>query len=305
MSLSGSPLVLKIGGSTVGSPERFRAMVDVVRRYRRQNQRVVVIVSALGGVTDMLVDACKNPDFDAVSARMLARHRLHAADVLSLRSQRRFDVFLQAHLARLQTLLLGDAQVRQRERDAVLAMGERLAMHMFALALSDAGIEGCPKDAAELVRTNSAYGEAQVDRDVTDRQIFQWYDRLPAGVVPVVTGFIGGTKEGRTTTLGRGGSDYSASLIATALRAERLERWTDVDGVYTSDPNLDPTARKLQRIVMADALAWNRTGKMGIHKKTLEPLLEASIPMFVRSIDAPDDPGTAILPRRHCLALAC
>jgi aspartate kinase len=140
---------------------------------------------------------------------------------------------------------------------------------------------------------------------VTDRQVSSWYGRLPERSVPVVTGFIGGTADGSTTTLGRGGSDYSASLIATALRAERLERWTDIDGVYTSDPKVDPTAHKLERIVMADALAWNRTGKMGIHKKTLEPLLEASIPMYVRSIDTPEVPGTAILPRRHRLAVAC
>ena len=124
-------------------------------------------------------------------------------------------------------------------------------------------------------------------------------------VVPVITGFLGGTRSGETTTLGRGGSDYSASIIATALSAEGLERWTDVDGVYTADPNVDPDAQKLDQIVMSDAMAWNRTGKMGIHRKALDPLLEASIPMFVRSIDLPDDPGTAILPRCHHLALAC
>ena len=121
----------------------------------------------------------------------------------------------------------------------------------------------------------------------------------------MVTGFIGSAPDGRTTTLGRGGSDYSASILAAGLKAHKLERWTDVDGVYTSDPRLDPTARRLDCIVMEDALSWNKAGKMGLHRKALDPLIEARIPLFVRSTDEPDNPGTEVHPRRYQQAVAC
>ncbi len=311
MYLSLSPIVLKFGGTSVGSPNRFKTVVDVVKQYVEANERVVVIVSALDGVTDRLAEvgvreaALPAHEIDAFISWLLTRHRLHAAAVLSLHSQRVFDTILQEYLAELDGLLrtLQNERYPADVRDTLLAAGERLAMHILAFALADAGLGSCAKDAAELVRTDQGFGHATVCLDSTCALLRKWYDSVGRDQVPVITGFIGSTEAGATTTLGRGGSDYSASLVATALGAKRLERWTDIDGVYTSDPRLDRTARKLTSIVMQDAVSWNHAGKIGLHRKALDPLLEARIPMQVRSIDLPEDAGTTILPKEDAVVL--
>jgi aspartate kinase len=112
----------------------------------------------------------------------------------------------------------------------------------------------------------------------------------------VVTGFIGSTADGRTTTLGRGGSDYSAALLAHSLAAEVMERWTDVDGIYTADPRADRSAQRLACIVLEEARAWNQAGRLGMHRKALDPLVTAGIPVRVRSTAAPEKSGTWIVP---------
>jgi aspartate kinase len=234
---------------------------------------------------------------------------MHAAEVLSLRSQRVFDIVLQEYLAETDAMLQshGADAIEGAARDALLATGERLAMHILALALNDAGLRSCTKDAADLVRTDATFGNAAVCLETTFTALRSWYEPIARDRVPVITGFIGRTAGGETTTLGRGGSDYSASLVATALGARCLERWTDVDGIYTSDPRRDPNAQKLSHIVLQDAVSWNHAGRIGLHRKALDPLVEARIPMFVRSIDFPDEPGTAILPQNceHVLQACC
>ena len=303
--------MLKFGGTSVGSQERFKNAVGIVKQYVDDKEPVVVVVSALNGVTDRLDavtagDACLPPhEIDALISWLLTRHRLHAAAVLSLHSQRVFDTILQEHLAEVDGLL----RVRHSTgypadvRDSLLASGERLAMHVFAYALADAGVASSAKDASELVRTDHTFGKANVCLNTTYQLMCTWYESVDHHQVPIITGFIGSTEQGATTTLGRGGSDYSASLVATALGAKRLERWTDIDGVYTSDPRTDRKARKLSCIVMQDAVAWNHAGKIGLHRKALDPLFEARIPMQVRSIDFPEDAGTQILPQQDILAL--
>lgn len=295
---------MKFGGSSVGSPARFQGVVDVVRRQAKRKDRVIVIASALSGVTNRLVALC-DPSTDR-NARiqdkdwLVSRHRLHAAEVLSLRSQRIYSIFLQEFLARHEDLIMENTSgVRN---DALLAIGERLSIKLVSLALEDAGIHSCPVDASDLIVTDDHFGEAVVDVEATRKKTSVWDVHRDAGSIPVVSGFIGSTPDGRTTTLGRGGSDYSAALIAASINALRLERWTDVDGVYTSDPRIDKRAVKYDEIVLEEAVDWNRAGKLGMHRKALDPLVRAKIPVFVRSIDHPDWPGTVIRPKCHKLA---
>ncbi len=299
------PVVLKFGGSSVGSPARFKKAVSVIGRHLADKNQVAVVASALSGVTNKLVvlgDASLGrSERTAIFEWLSSRHRLHAAEVLSLRSQRIYNVFLQKFLDDHESLIYRETSPGNRSRnDTLLAIGERLSIYMLSLALEDTGIKSCSVDAAEFIKTDDSFGEAVVDLGETTRRFRQWY----AGVstVPVITGFIGSTADGRTTTLGRGGSDYSASLVAASLNALRLERWTDVDGIYTDDPRLDDTAVRYDEIVLEDALAWNRAGKLGMHWKALDPLVKAKIPVFVRSIDHPDWPGTVIRPQCHKLA---
>jgi aspartate kinase len=181
-------------------------------------------------------------------------------------------------------------------RDEVLATGERLSVALLALLLRDLGLDAASYDAAALIRTDGTHGAGRVDHDVTRQQVRSWYAALPAGRVPVVTGFIGATADGATTTLGRGGSDYSAALLASAHGASVLERWTDEDGIYTDDPRTHRDAKRLASIVLSEAQAWNHAGRLGMHRQALDPLVAAAIPVHVRSTAAPDLPGTRILP---------
>ena len=181
-------------------------------------------------------------------------------------------------------------------RDEVLAAGERLAVPLVAGLLRTSGLAATSVDAASLVRTDARHGAAAVDLQTTYRQIQAWHGRLPDPMIPVVTGFLGATERGATTTLGRGGSDYSAALFAAALFAAALERWTDVDGLYTADPRQHADAERLDEIVLEEAWAWNHAGRLGMHRKALDPLVAAGIPVYVRSTSSPDAPGTAILP---------
>ena len=297
-------VVMKFGGSSVGSPHRFKKVIDIIRKQAGDPGEVIVVASALSGVTDKLVALCgDSPSRDARAASkdwIFSRHRLHAAEVLSLRSQRRYDVFLQHFLEKHEALI--EEKSNRARNDALLAMGERLSINLLSLALEDIGLKSSPKDAADLIATDANFGDAGVDVVTTGRNTRRWYADYELGSIPVVTGFIGCTPNGQTSTLGRGGSDYSASLLTAAVGALRLERWTDVDGLYTHDPRRDERAVRYDEILLEEAVDWNRAGKLGMHSKALDPLVKARIPVFVRSIDHPDWPGTVIRPQCHKLA---
>ena len=292
--------VLKFGGTSVGSSERLQRVVEIARGAA-QTHRVVVVTSAAAGVTDTLVSALEAMDQGTFSKETLAeglwaRHHVLAAGLLRPAALRVYEGVLQDVLLAFIERLVPAEPVPPAVADQVLALGERLAAPLLALALRDGGLCAAPQDAAALIRTDDTFGAALVDVAETYRQTQGWYARLPVSTVPVVTGFIGATATAATTTLGRGGSDYSAALLAAALRASVLERWTDVDGLYTDDPYTNGQARRLARIRLEAAWAWNHAGRLGMHRKALDPLVEAEIPVHVRATTAPDGPGTWILP---------
>ncbi len=292
--------VLKFGGTSVGSSERLQRVVEIVRRTA-QTHRVVVVTSAAAGVTDTLAAALEAMEEGTFSKEALAeglwvRHHVLAAGLLRPATLRLYERTLQDVLLAQIERLKNRAPAPPAVADQVLALGERLAAPLLALALREAGLCASPQDAAALIRTDATFGAALVDVAETYRQAQRWHAGLPAATVPVVTGFIGATATATTTTLGRGGSDYSAALLAAALHASVLERWTDVDGLYTDDPYKNGQARRLLRIRLEEAWAWNHAGRLGMHRNALDPLVEAEIPIHVRSTAAPEGPGTWILP---------
>ena len=307
---SGAPLahsllrplhVLKFGGTSVGSVDRLRRVAEIVKRTSEASQ-VVVVASALGGVTDRLVATFDGGAEAATVAALIreldVRHRSVAGELLSQRAQAGYKVVLRQKLEILREVLnkvRTDGPAPER-RDEVLATGERLSVPLVAGLLGTQGLAARPVDASTLVRTDDAHGKARVDLETTYQTIQAWHAGLPAQSVPVVTGFIGATEAGATTTLGRGGSDYSAALFAAALDASALERWTDVDGLYTDDPRHNKHAERLSEIVLEEAWAWNHARHLGMHRKALDPLVAAGIPVYVRSTSNPGAPGTAILP---------
>ena len=291
--------VLKFGGTSVGSADRIQRVVEIIRQAA-QSYRVVVVTSAASGVTNTLVSALDAMRQETIQPEMLAeglwaRYHVLATGVLRPESLRLYEDMLQAWSGKIERLA-GTTPVTPALTDQVLALGERLAAPLIALALRDAGLSAVPQDAVSLVCTDDTFGAALVDVSETYRQAQAWHTHLPASTVPVVTGFIGATRAGETTTLGRGGSDYSAALLAAALRAAVLERWTDVDGLYTDDPYKNQNAHRLTRIRLEEAWAWNHAGRLGMHRKALDPLVEAEIPVHVRATTTPEGPGTWILP---------
>ncbi|MEM6646818.1 MAG: aspartate kinase [Bacteroidota bacterium] len=292
--------VMKFGGTSVGTIDRVQHLVNLVQAAVGTH-RVVVVASALSGVTDTLVALIESRTWTErvqYLKWMHERHRNFAVLLLHGALLRSYldELEAQLHVVRDRLAIHGDATLSPQMHDEVLAMGERLSVPLMARLLGKAGVTAQPVDATRLICTDATYQNATVDVGTTYRQVTAWYDALPGGLVPVVTGFLGATADGHPTTLGRGGSDYSAALLAAALDAEVLERWTDTNGIYTADPRLHPDAKRIATIVLREAAAWNHAGRIGMHRKALDPLVTAGIPVHVRSTREPAKPGTQILP---------
>lgn len=299
-------VVFKFGGTSVGAAERFRTAIDVMSRTAEAG-RVLAIVSAQGKTTRRLSAGMETfvtqfSDRSVVVETLIddlrERHMAQARAVLADETQATYAALIEERLDALRAVFASVEQdgFTPAARDAVLATGEQLSVPMVTLALRDRGLNAPLCDATSLVVTDDTFGEAHVDREATTERVRRWYDGLASDAVPVVAGFIGATSEGTTTTLGFEGSDYSAALFAQILGAGCLTRYTDVDGLYTDDPETNATAERLDEISMEEAFALTESGRLGMHPKTLRPLVEAGIPMQVRSIDTPDGEGTRIVP---------
>lgn len=294
--------ILKFGGTSVGTPDVLRRGIQIIRESTDRCQPVVV-VSAAGSVTDQLVEAADAaPHARSVSERWANRvgacyRRLATAVIPDEALRREYASLLRDRLSALAEVLTAPVPKRSAARDAVLAAGERLMSPLLAAALSSgAGCHAESVDASELVRTDASHGEATVHWERTREQVREWYVQRSTVAIPVVTGFIGGTEGGRTTTLGRGGSDYSAALLARALNAKCVERWSDVEALYTSDPANNGDAKPLSRIPAETARRWTKEGRLGLHPRTIDPLDRAGIPLHVRCTHRPEASGTRIVP---------
>ena len=302
--------VLKFGGTSIGSPGPLRAALGIVQATLREAP-VVVVASALSGVTDALEAALAG----AATGRLNAAHftnALRERHVALLRAvavgrpAARAATAVGERLSALEGVLRGVAAEdlsSPAARAAVLAVGERLSAPIVAAALCSRGADAAVVDAAPLLRTDGSWSEAAVDFPATRRLVGAALATLSPASIPVVTGFIGGTEHGRTTLLGRGGSDYTAAVLGWALEAERVEIWSDVAGVMSRDPRRDPSARTLPRLSYREASELARGGAKVLHPRTLEPLELAGIPVFVGNTLAPDQGGTWIglaeLPREE------
>ena len=280
--------VLKFGGTSVGVAANAEQALRIVRAAAATD--VVVVVSALSGVTNLLVDACR-PDSPRAEllARLLTRHREHAS-ALGVPAES-IEPRLALLAAEFAGLPAGTAPSRE-QRDRLLAHGERLAARIFATALSARGTPARDVFAGDAgLVTDERFGQASPLPEAAGL--------LAAGLaqrdqVPVVTGFLGRTRDQRVTTLGRGGSDYSAALIGAALGAEVIEIWTDTSGMLSADPRVVPEARPVPRLSFAEACELAYFGARVLHPKTLLPAMERGIPVRILNTARPDDPGSLI-----------
>ena len=292
--------VLKFGGTSVADAARLGRVAALVRDACRDEQ-VVVVVSALAGVTDALVRlaeaAAVGRPWLAELERLAARHRAYA-DHLGASGD--VSVELASVLGELAGTLnaitaAGGATVERR--DAVLACGERLSLALACAGIAAAGLDPAPWDTRSLIVTDSAFGEAAVNVEATGERVSAAWRELRPGATPVATGFIAADRDGRTTTLGRGGSDYTASLLAAALGAAFVEIWTDVDGVLSAPPAAGAGGRTVSCLSYEEATELARYGGKVLHPATMAPAAAAGIPILVRNTFNPEGPRTLVSSR--------
>jgi aspartate kinase len=299
------PVVMKFGGSSVENSGAIRHLVELVKE--RLGNRPVVVVSALGGVTDQLLDA----------GRMAARGELAQALEIARQLERRHEqtvaeLFaadqrgcLWSHLApdfvSVQSLLsqiAASALLSPRLQDHLLGIGECLSSKIVAEALLQADIPAVWADARACIITDTAHTQATPLWEESDAQIqAALLPLLAKGKLPVLGGFIGATRDGFPTTLGRGGSDFSASIFGSALHASRIEIWTDVDGILTTDPKVCADARRVPTMSFEEAADLAYFGAKVLHPATIAPAMWKNIPVCVLNSRNPEGPGTEIVGR--------
>jgi aspartokinase/homoserine dehydrogenase 1 len=299
--------VMKFGGTSVGDAVCIRRSAQIAANAAKKHA-VAVVVSAMGGVTNRLIDAAhqaKRGDREAGKSLAEALRTQHFEALRALVTSEPAGAAVQARveeiLGEAARLYEGTALLREltpRTLDAISSLGERLCAPIFAAALSELGARSAAIEATELIVTDSYHGGAEPQIAAT-RQKSQTRigPLLKEGIVPIVTGFIGATAEGILTTLGRGGSDYSATILGAALDAEEIIIWTDVEGVLTADPRLVSDARTIPEISYREAAELAYFGAKVLHPKTLRPVLPAGIPVWIRNSFAPEKPGTKITPK--------
>lgn len=296
-------LVMKFGGTSVGDGERMAHVAGLVADAVRDGHDVVVVVSAMSGVTDALVKAAETAaqgdasTFRRVKTDLLVRHLVgvdgavgNGADLRDWITTSLDDFEQLCH----SIYVLGECT--PRALDMVSSLGERFSSRILAAALSTRGLPAEAIDATEIIVTDDCFGNANPLMDLTCQQTRARLEPLlEAGVVPVVTGFIGATEEGITTTLGRGGSDYTAAILGRCLDADAVWIWTDVDGVMTADPRIVPEARTLPEVSYAEAAELAYFGAKVLHPKTIRPAIERGIPLRIKNTFNPDGPDTLII----------
>ncbi len=313
-------IVMKFGGTSVGDVEPIAQATQIVHeavtgesawlgglgRPSESPQPVVVVVSAMSGVTDSLVKAATsaaNRDeqtFRQVKDSLFERHRAVIEAIVG--DGETHSVLL----SEIETLLhefenlcqsiyiLGE--LTARGLDAVSSLGERLMVRVFAAALRSRGVEARALEATTLIVTDDNYGSATPLMDDTQARVqANLVPLLAEGITPVVTGFIGATSSGIVTTLGRGGSDYTAAILGNCLDSREIWIWTDVDGVMTADPRVVPEARTLPAISYAEAAELSYFGAKVLHPKTILPALEKGIPIRIVNTFNPEHPGTLVV----------
>ena len=306
MSRSEPFLVVKFGGTSVGSAGAIRQAIDLVKVTLIEWPQQVVVVSAMSGVTNQLLasalEAATNQgtSYLETAQQLLNRHldivsRLVTDPDLQLSVTHDVSALIDEFSSLCKAIaILGEAS--PRALDTVGSIGERLCVRIVAAALQSIGVRAQYVEASELIVTDDNFQDAHPDLEATREKARKRLDpMLSAGQVPVVTGFMAATPTGITTTLGRGGSDYSAALLGTALQADEVWIWTDVDGVMTADPRLVPNAETIPRLSYLEVAELAYFGAKVLHPKTIRPVIEAGIGLRICNTFSPENPGTRVI----------
>lgn len=290
--------VMKFGGSSVATAERIRHVIQLLQLAQETHGSVAVVFSAFGGVTDALINmaqtAARHDDvYLEQLAKLEERHLAAWKSLIGSESKKEHPLDEELHL--LREVLQGVYWVKEltlRSLDFIQSFGERLACRTIVHAAQQMGMEAAFLDSRHIIKTDDHFGSAAVQFQETDRLIQDYFST--SDNMQVITGFIGSTIKNETTTLGRGGSDYTAAIIGAALRVQEIEIWTDVDGVMTANPTKVKKAFPLEQISYEEAMELSHFGAKVIHPPTMQPAMTHKIPLRIKNTFNPAFPGTVI-----------
>jgi aspartokinase/homoserine dehydrogenase 1 len=298
-------LVMKFGGTSLGSADRMRAAARLAVEESRKRP-VAVVVSAMSKITDLLLGAMRHAEagdhagMESNLATLRDRHRQTCFDLLPPERQPEVLKKIGGLIDEFERIVNGMAMLNERPPRSVdegVALGERLSALLVSEHLRAEGVDAEAVNAWDVVVTDAVFGNASPLMEPTRvKAQARLQPLLDRGAIPIVTGFNGATADGRPTTLGRGGSDFSASIVAAALDAAELWIWTDVDGIMSADPRLVHDAEVMDEITYAEAAELAYNGAKVLHPRTLAPLAEKKIPVWSKNSFAPEKPGTRIVP---------
>ncbi|OQX82577.1 hypothetical protein B6D60_11960 [candidate division KSB1 bacterium 4484_87] len=292
--------ILKFGGSSIKDADRIRKVLDIVIRSKQENGNIAVVFSALGGVTDDLIEMSKRAalyaedyidrlnalekrHFDIVNELISVKNRGQVLTEVKLLTNELADVLQGVYLVK---------ELTPKTLDFIMSFGERLSAFIITEALRDIKFPASYLDTRQIIKTDENFGKANVDKTLAYQNIARHFNN--SDEVQIITGFIGSTQKNETTTLGRGGSDYTASLFAAALKVSELEIWTDVNGVLSADPGKVKNAFSIPEMTYEEAMEMSHFGAKVIYPPTMLPVLKERIPIRIRNTLNPEFTGTVI-----------
>jgi aspartate kinase len=299
-------LVMKFGGTSLADKNALGHAVDIIKKHSRKRDKIVVVVSAISGITDKLYDvsekALKNDQSEVrkIINTIKERHiNLIASSIKNSKIRKDVLFYVNQTLDDLEKVLTGISyigEISPRSLDYLLSFGEKLSAPIVSGAIRDTGLISKHVTGMEAgIVTDNNYGDAKPLMNVTKNGVKQTLEPILAkGTIPVITGYIGGTQEGHTTTLGRGGSDYTATILGSALDFDEVWIWTDVNGIMTTDPKIVRIAKTIPELSFREAIEMAVFGAKAIHPRALEPVIDQNIPVRVKNTFNPNNKGTLI-----------
>jgi aspartokinase/homoserine dehydrogenase 1 len=292
--------VLKFGGTSVANAQNIAKTIEIVTNKSKED-KLAVVVSAFSGVTDLLILAgktasLKDKSYKDIVSQIDKKHKDAIEELIPLSEQSEIVETINHEINLLKTLLDGCyllGELSNRTADIVAGFGELLSSQIIAVALKQKVSNSSFKDSREVIKTNSNFGKATVEIDITNKLISDYFKNNDFQVV-LFPGFIASSLDGNTTTLGRGGSDYTAAIIAAAVNAEVLEIWTDVNGMFTANPKIVKQAQPIETISYQEAMELSHFGAKVLYPPTIQPVLKDSIPIFIKNTFEPAVYGTLI-----------
>ena len=292
-------IIIKFGGTSVANAQRIEGVADIISQLKKQHKKIGVVVSAFGGVTDELIRmsklaAARDDEYINVFREIRDRHQ-KAVKELNLQRDKKLHHFLEETFAALHDILHGVYLVKElsfRTLDFLSGHGEVLSAKIITHYLQSKKMASDFLDARTVIRTDETFGGARVDFTFTNKSINNFFKK--SNSIVVITGFVASTSKGEMTTLGRGGSDYTAAIFGAALNAEEIQIWTDVDGVMTADPRKVKKAFSIASMTYEEAMEMSHFGAKVIHPPTIQPALDKKIPLLIKNTFKPEHPGTFI-----------